>query len=60
MTFADILCDFVPVFMMKTGCMLAIGGSVFDWKIMEIGVFILGIIMVIIKSKINKFLNPIP
>ena len=55
MTFAEILCDFVLIFMMKTGCMLAIGESVLVGKIMEIGVFILGIIMIIIMSKINKF-----
>ena len=45
--------------MMKTGCVHTIGGSVFGWKNMENGVFILGIIMVIIISKINKFLNQI-
>ena len=40
---------------MKTGCVRAIGGSVLVGKIRKNGVFILGIIMVLIISKINKF-----
>ena len=46
--------------MMKTGCVYVLEGSVFDVKIMKNDVFILGIIMVIIISKIKEFLNPIP
>ena len=52
---AEIFMKFVPILMMKTDCILPQEGLVFSWKNMKNGVFILGIIIIIIISKINKF-----
>ena len=52
---AEILCDVVPVFMMKTGYICYLGGSVFDGIIKENGVFVLSIISGIIMLKTNEF-----
>ena len=54
------LCDFCPGFHVKTSCIIILGGSVFVLKIIGNYFFILGIIIVIIISKINCFKNPIP
>ena len=52
---AEILCDVVSVFMMKTGYICYLGGSVFDGIIKEKWCFVLGMIIGIIMPKTNKF-----
>ena len=52
---AEIFCVIVPIFMMKTGYVCHRRGSVFDKKIKENGIFVLGIINGIIMPKTNKF-----